>query len=376
MRIVHVNPFFFPYFGGIERRIYHLSRGLAQRGHELTVVTARLPGTAAKERLAEGFDVVRVPARILVKNWNPPLLRPKGTAAALAELDPDVIDYHSRWAPEMTNAVAGAGKPWVFTFHNHFGEGSRWLRPLSLANDRWALRKIRTADAIACVSPAIRDELQGLGLPPESLHVLGNGCDPPREGAADWQADDGRPLPTDPYFITVGRLTPEKGVLQALEAFAQAAPTMPRARLVMCGTGPLQDRLLQRARQRGVADRVQLEGWVPEATKFRFLAGAQAMVNLAPFEAYGIAVAEAIVAGTPAIVADVGGAAAVAGAGGLPVPANDVAAAAHAMQRVWDAGERARLAAGARSRAPELAWSRAVMDMEALYKRVAASRGA
>ena len=46
MRFVDVNPFFYPYKGGIERRMHDTARLLAARGHDVTILTSRLPDTA------------------------------------------------------------------------------------------------------------------------------------------------------------------------------------------------------------------------------------------------------------------------------------------------------------------------------------------
>lgn len=409
MRIVHVNPFFFPYMGGIERRIQHLGAGLAKRGHDVTVVTARLPGTSRDEEM-EGVHVLRVPARVLLKAWNPPVLTTSGTAQALRDLAPDVVDYHSRWAPEMTKAVsaharahghanapshaqapASRGAPFVFTFQNHYGEGGPWLRALSLANDAWNMRHIRQASRIVCVSGAIRDELAQRGIPAAQMALGPNGCDPPRPGAPDWQPDDGREAPAGPYLMTVGRLTPEKGAAAAIAAFARAQ--VPDAKLLVCGTGPLAKALRRQARALGVEQQVRFEGWVPEATKFRLLAGATGFLHLPAFEAYGIVAAEAIVAGAPVLAADVGGLREVVGDAGVLVapttggakPAarpqrsadgpEDSITAAQAIRRiVEDDAWRATLAAKARRRAPQLSWQAAVATMEGIYREVVNGR--
>ena len=45
MKIVEANPFFFPYHGGIERRMHVTSKRFAKMGHDVTVLTSQLPGT-------------------------------------------------------------------------------------------------------------------------------------------------------------------------------------------------------------------------------------------------------------------------------------------------------------------------------------------
>ena len=87
MRFVDVNPFFFPYKGGIERRMDDLAKRLAERGHEVTILTARLPGTAEEEVAKSGYRIVRVKSRFL-NVYNPPYVSSSGVLEALESLDP------------------------------------------------------------------------------------------------------------------------------------------------------------------------------------------------------------------------------------------------------------------------------------------------
>lgn len=370
-----MNPFFFPRLGGIERRIYHLSRELAARGHSVTVLTGGAPagGAAVRERMAN-FDVVRVPTRALPVKWDPPVERASGVGAALAELDPDLVDFHYRWAPEWTRAVERSGAPWVFTWHNQFGEGSGLLRPLSLLNDAGYRRRVqRGARSIVCVSQHIRHELEGRRFAPSHLTVVANGSQRPEVGGPEWQPDDGRALPRAPYFVAVGRLTVEKGNDLVLRAFAHAVRQGADARLVLCGRGPQLGHLQALAASLGVAGRVTFGGWVPEAAKWRLMESATAMLHMARFESYGIAVAEGIVAGLPVVAADVGGVAEVVGPAGQMVPAGDVRAAGEAAAHlVREPAWREELAAAARARAPGMAWAGVAERMERLYHDAAA----
>ncbi|HUR62263.1 MAG TPA: glycosyltransferase family 4 protein [Candidatus Thermoplasmatota archaeon] len=374
-----MNPFFFPRLGGIERRIYHLGRELAGRGHKVTVLTggADPKGAPVRERMA-GFDVVRLPTRRLPVKWDPPVERASGVAEALAELDPDLVDFHYRWAPEWTRAVERQEAPWVFTWHNQFGEGSGLLRPLSLLNDAGYRRRVQReaggARAIVCVSQHIRRELEGRRFDPRHLQVVANGSQRPEPDGPEWQPDDGRALPESPYFVAVGRLTVEKGNDLVLRAFAHAVHGGTEARLVLCGRGPQAGRLQRLASTLGVQDRVTFGGWVPEATKWRLMEGATAMVHMARFESYGIAVAEGIVAGLPVVAADVGGVSEVVGPAGHMVPAGDVRAAGEALARMArDPAWRDGLAGEAQRRGPTMAWGAVARQMETLYAEALAS---
>jgi glycosyltransferase involved in cell wall biosynthesis len=370
-----VNPFFFPRLGGLERRIYHVGRLHARKGHRVTVVTGAVEGHPDREEM-DGIEVVRLPSRRLPIRWDPPVQRTRGVAAALRELDPDVVDYHYRWAPEVTRDVVAAcsppgeaGIPWVFTAHNQYGEGKGLLRPLSLLNDRRFYRKTATAHRIVCVSRFLQGELEERGIGAGRLVTVPNGAARPAVGGPEWQEDDGRAAPAAPYVVAIGRLTPEKGADLCVRALAAAVAQGADLRLVVLGRGPQRARLQRLARRLGVADRLTLAGWVPEGAKWRLLDGAHAYLHLARFEAYGISIAEALVAGLPAVVADVGGTADVVGGAGLMVPAGDAAAAGTALARL--AAEPA-LAAGLRrkalARAPALAWDEVAHRMEAVYR--------
>jgi glycosyltransferase involved in cell wall biosynthesis len=366
-----VNPFFFPRLGGLERRIYHVGRIHAAKGHRVTVVTGAVEGHPDRETM-EGIEVVRLPARRLPIRWDPPVRRTRGVAAALRELDPDVVDYHYRWAPEVTRDVvaACAGRiPWVFTAHNQYGEGKGLLRPLSLLNDRRFYRKTASAHRLVCVSRFLQGELEGRGIGHGRLVTVPNGAARPQAGGPEWQEDDGRAAPAAPYVVAIGRLTPEKGADLCVRALADAVGRGADLRLVVLGRGPQHARLQRLARKLGVADRLTLAGWVPEAAKWRLLDGALAYLHMARFEAYGISIAEALVAGLPAVVADVGGTADVLDGAGILVPSGDAAAAGSALARL--AGEphlRSELRGKARARAPRLAWSEVADRMEAVYR--------
>src|SRR5438445_12346657 len=65
VRIAQVSPWFSPHFGGVESHVRSLSRELAHRGHEVTVVTSQHDRTLSAEETVDGFRVVRVRPRFI-----------------------------------------------------------------------------------------------------------------------------------------------------------------------------------------------------------------------------------------------------------------------------------------------------------------------
>ncbi|MGE5309260.1 MAG: glycosyltransferase, partial [Deltaproteobacteria bacterium] len=58
MKIIQTPARFYPYIGGVEMVVYHLSRGLARAGHHVTVICADEPKGAPAE--VEGIKVRRL----------------------------------------------------------------------------------------------------------------------------------------------------------------------------------------------------------------------------------------------------------------------------------------------------------------------------
>jgi glycosyltransferase involved in cell wall biosynthesis len=106
LRILQVSDLYEPFIGGAERLVKTLSEGLAQRGHNVTVATTRLPGTMADET-AGGVRIQRITGwstRILSSSYeraeapfHPPMPDPGVVVALNAIIDdlrPDIVHAH------------------------------------------------------------------------------------------------------------------------------------------------------------------------------------------------------------------------------------------------------------------------------------------
>lgn len=49
MKILQVHSFFYPHVGGSETYVLELSKRLVHRGHQVLVITSKLPGTPERE---------------------------------------------------------------------------------------------------------------------------------------------------------------------------------------------------------------------------------------------------------------------------------------------------------------------------------------
>src|SRR5947208_7307354 len=116
VRIAQVSPWFSPHFGGVESHVRTLSRELARRGHDVTVVTTRHDPALPMEETIDGFSVVRVRPRTIVFR-TPITPRMRGS---LRDLAADIIHAHS--PPPLASHYAGdvateRGIPYLVTYH-------------------------------------------------------------------------------------------------------------------------------------------------------------------------------------------------------------------------------------------------------------------
>jgi glycosyltransferase involved in cell wall biosynthesis len=107
-------------------------------------------------------------------------------------------------------------------------------------------------------------------------------------------------------LLFLGRIHEKKGCDMLIQSFATAGAAESTLRLVMAGpdnTGWAQE-LKQLAQQLGVADRITWPGMLQDEIKWGAFYSAEAFVLPSHQENFGIAVAEALACGTPALISD------------------------------------------------------------------------
>jgi len=250
---------------------------------------------------------------------------------------------HTNLAVWIARWLARSRARIVFTTHVNFrfafGELPRWVRACVVAAYR---RAYTHANARIAVSEGVADSLtEYLGVPREVIDVVYNpaltarvhelaALDPPIE----LRAREGNLL-----VVAAGRLVPQKDFETLLGAFAIAARQAP-LQLVIMGEGPLRTTLTNRIGEYGLADAVQLPGFVENP--FAVLARARVFVSSSRFEGFGLAIVEAMALGIPVVATDCpSGPAEILAGGryGRLVPVGDVdAMATGLLQAIADPG--------------------------------------
>lgn len=353
MRVVQLNPFHYPFMGGIEHRIHHMSKRLARK-HEVIVVTSRLEGTK-KEEWMDGYRVLRLDSKF-IGNYNPPYVSSNGVLDTLQSLRPDVVDFHYRWAPSYTRQVMKYDGKVVFTYHNTYGEGEGSMRAISRLNDWLFMRKMRSFERVVCISEFVRQDNVRHGFPLEKMSVVPNGVEMPDQETRD-----------DGFILSLGRMVHTKG----LEYLLQAMRNVDR-QLIIAGAGPEKERMEALAKRYGLKGKVEMLGHVSEDKKKELFATCSFFVMPSLFESYGIAAAEAMSFGKAVIATKVGGLPEVVGDCGILVPPRDAMALAKAINSLLaDPNRRQALGHMARERAALYSWDNVAELQEKVYLQVA-----
>jgi glycogen synthase len=149
------------------------------------------------------------------------------------------------------------------------------------------------------------------GAPPEKVAVIPNGVDPRRFDAlrglnlSEFRAGWARP--DQPIVYYVGRMVPEKGVQTIVEAAPLVLREWPGVKFVLAGGGGYANELRAKAHALGVADNIIFPGRIPDEVRDGLFKVADVAVFPSLYEPFGIVALEAMAAGTPVVVSDVGG---------------------------------------------------------------------
>jgi len=321
--------------GGVERMMVNLAGALARTGRPVDLIRAR--ATGSQTRLPEGVRVIDLPTNHTRTAAGPlaHYLRNERPAGLLA-----AKDRANRVAVRARNR-AGTGTPLAVRVGTHLGESLRGRSRLHRAlRYRLARATYSKADAVVAVSRGVAEDLARIvGLDPGAIRVVPNPVITPAlheqaEPAAEhpWLA----PERAEPVLLAAGRLTRQKDFATLLRAFARLQLRTP-ARLVILGEGPKRGDLEALARELGIADRVDLPGFL--ANPYPVLARADLFVLSSAWEGSPNVLTEALALGTPVVATDCpSGPRELLGDGhyGPLVPVGDDTALAQAMAGVLD----------------------------------------
>jgi glycosyltransferase involved in cell wall biosynthesis len=274
--------------GGAEKLTATMCRLQRDRGHIASVHCLYVVGVLGEDLQAEGFEVI--------------LHRPRSFFLLMLSLyrafrrsRPDVVHCHNATAAifaALPARLAGV-KTVIATRHGLVKPPYLLRREL-----KFALAS-RSCDWIVGVCEGTRDNLLAAPFAARDriIHIY-NGASP-----ADFRAV---PQPKNGFtLLYVGRLAPLKDLATLLHAVALTRSHHPNVQLWIVGDGPLDFSLRKLSDELGLKKCVTFFGQQPDVSPF--LLAADLFVSSSVTEGLPVSLLEAMSAGLPALVTDVGG---------------------------------------------------------------------
>ncbi|RDZ63868.1 hypothetical protein C5B90_12205 [Haloferax sp. Atlit-12N] len=246
MKIALASHYFYPHIGGIESVVESQAERLAQRGHDVTVISTDIGGGTSTER-RDGYTIQRYNA------WNPaerlgipypiptPFQFPGDIQRTLANTD--ILHVHGMNYLTTTKVLHAAPAEVPVVLHQHtpfvdYPIPARWVEKI---NDetvgKWNLSR---ADHVFCVSQDIERYVTQID-PRANTEVMVNGIDTERFHPREAETNQFGCNEDTPVFFTLSRMSQKKGVDTLLQAVKELDSKNADAHIAIAGDGPLRE---------------------------------------------------------------------------------------------------------------------------------------
>jgi len=314
VKILTVLTYYHPHWTGLTAHAVRVAEGLVERGHEVTVLTARhSPELPLRERV-RGVDVVRLPA---VGRFSRGMVTPTFPLAAARLIAPsDVVQIHTPLPEALLVALLcrALRRPLLMTHHGDL------VMPAGAANlllERFGFQVLRQAARLADgVTSYSQDYAEHSRLLRPFRHKLSTIYPPVDIVAPDarridrWRAELG--LQGKEVIGFAGRWVDEKGFDFLLQALPLVRREVPEAHLVFAGERRVAyEDTYERCAPliRAQRDHLTFLGLLTEPERMADFYGMSSVFALpSRTDMFALVQVEAMLCGTPVVASDIPGA--------------------------------------------------------------------
>lgn len=287
--------------GGIGTSVQTLARGLAPRGHEVTVIGAYRQAERAEYRDGDVRVIQLAASRAPKVGWVIDRLRTRACLRRLAAVGEIELVEAPEWQGVAWPAVGCV--PTVLRFNGSSVTFGRLLGRKVARSLRWLEQRGFTA-ANGCVAVSrfiARETAADFGLSVDQIPVIPNAIDPTRFSPPEAARDDR-------LVVYVGTVTEKKGVVELIRAWPRVVDRIPDARLAVVGndgrhsaTGRSLIAVLREMLPAAAAPSVTFTGAVPHPEVQEWLRRAAVAVYPTFVEALPLTWLEAMATATPIV---------------------------------------------------------------------------
>ncbi len=315
--------------GGAERVLYEQSKRLRARGHQVVILTRKLPKHKVFKETIQGIQENRYDVNL--KNPVAYLWATFRNSKALFE---SLQANHGFQVAVIHQPFSALGlmssrlskplkKIYVchsLSFEEYMSRNPRpkvrsgkityklncWARKML---ERWALNK---ADRIIVLSEYTKRKLVAVyAIPPDKVSVVAGGTDVEKFRPAETKPDIRKAYhlpPEKTILFTVRNLVPRMGLEGLVAAFSKAIKTVDNLHLVIGGEGELREDLQKLAQDLYILEHISFVGYIPDDTLPDYYRMADLFIlPTKELEGFGLVTVEALASGLPVIGTPVGG---------------------------------------------------------------------
>ena len=364
----------YPTYGGSGVLATELGLALAEEGHEIHFLAYEAPIRLTSFSRQVFYHQVSVQEYPLFK-YPPYALALATKLAEVCELhDLDLIHVHYA-VPHLVSALLA--RDMLRGICDVKVIGTLHGTDITIVGNDPAYRRvtrhaIEEADGITAVSEYLRRETRTIIGTSAAIEVISNFVDLQRFAVTPCPQAMGMRHDGESMLVHISNFRPVKRVLDLIEAMAILGAQR-KVRLLMVGDGPDRPAAEARARQLGIADRVDFLGSQDAIEKILTCADLFVLPSL--YESFGLAALEAMACGVPVLASDAGGLPEVItdGVDGILEPPGSVEAMARrALNLLRDAPAHAAMRSAALQRAATFSAAAVVPQYEAFYEEILA----
>jgi len=315
--------------GGAERVLFEQSTLLQQKGHDVHILTRKLPEHKSGHQVIQGVNEWRYD----VNQDNPfsfiisTLSNCKKLFESLQnQYSFDCINFHQPFSAFVViRSPAGRKIRKVYTCHSLSFEEfqSRNPRPKSVIRKILYFLNIKTrkfverralckSDIVAVLSRFTGEKLQRVyKIPTEKITIIPGGVDLKRfyPAANKTKIRQRLNIPEEKMILfTVRNLVPRMGLENLIYAVKDVVKTVPDVYLVLGGKGALKETLISLTEELGIENYVKFVGFIPEAELPDYYRMADIFIlPTLELEGFGLITLEALASGIPVLGTPVGG---------------------------------------------------------------------
>jgi len=315
--------------GGAERVLYEQSIRLAQKGHNIDILTRRLPEHDSDHEIIGNVREWRydVDQSSILSFYGSTQLNSRRLFESLHEKNNFAcINLHQPFSSlGVVNSPLSKQLKKVYTCHSlsfeeyqsrnpktrsAFGNIMRWIN--TQGRKEVEKKVLKASDKIIVLSHYTQDKLwKAYRIPPYKITIVSGGVDLDRFHPTSDRMEIRRRLniPEDKMILlTIRNLVPRMGLENLIAAMKDVIENMPDTCLIIGGSGRLKDELVELSRRLKIAGNIKFAGFIPEQDLPDYYRAADAFIlPTLELEGFGLVTLEALACGTPVLGTPIGG---------------------------------------------------------------------